>query len=113
MNKSELFKAAHAIARIYKMRGFYKSNYRVCFSKALKKQHAASRPVSDVIKIGFGVLYIKKMTEKAILVENLCGFRSWLPKSQVELNSDNEGTWIVSVKRWIAEKNDIFRTTAA
>lgn len=54
----------------------------------------------DIIEVA---VEIKHQTEKAILVTNLRGLNTWLPKSQIEINSENE----ISLPEWLAVDKEL------
>lgn len=49
----------------------------------------------------------KHETEKAILVVNLKGKEVWLPKSQIEIDSDNKGIVELQMPEWLAVDKEL------
>lgn len=49
----------------------------------------------------------KHETEKAILVVNLKNKEVWLPKSQIEIDSDKAGCVELQLPEWLAEEKEL------
>lgn len=49
----------------------------------------------------------KHETDKAILVVNLKNKDVWLPKSQIEIDSDSKGIVELQLPEWLAEEKEL------
>lgn len=58
----------------------------------------------DIIEIS---LQKKHETEKAILVANLKNKDVWLPKSQIEIDSDSKGIVEIQMPEWLAVDKEL------
>lgn len=54
-------------------------------------------------------LYLHSETERAVLVseDGDAGNSVWLPKSQIEVDHDEDGFVLVTIPEWLARKKDL------